>query len=114
MDNQRQSYQHQPTIQTDSEGGSKRWIRSHCEPDVALSKSAIEKEQRFHDINPKVVSEVVRLTFAVIRAAWFKVHGRPGPRWLPNRRSDGHYDRIDVRLCQTDREDDSTASGPKA
>ncbi len=28
MDNQRQSYQHQPTIQTDSEGGSKRWIRS--------------------------------------------------------------------------------------
>ena len=28
MDNQRQEYQHQLTIQTDSEGGSKRWIRS--------------------------------------------------------------------------------------
>ena len=30
MDNQRQPYQHQLTIQTDSEGGSKRGIRSHA------------------------------------------------------------------------------------
>ena len=79
----------------------------HCEPDVALSKSAIEKEQRFHDINPKVVSEVVRLTIAVIRAAWFKVHGSTGPRWLPKRGPDGRYDRVDVRLYQTDREESS-------
>jgi hypothetical protein len=28
MDNQRLQYQLQPTIQTDPEGGSKRWIRS--------------------------------------------------------------------------------------
>jgi len=28
MDNQRQSHKHQPTIQTDSEDGSKRWTRS--------------------------------------------------------------------------------------
>ena len=36
MDNQRQEYQHQLTIQTDSEGGSKRWIRS---PVIMLSTS---------------------------------------------------------------------------
>ena len=56
----------------------------HCEPGEEVGQGGFVKEERFHDIDPRVVDDAVRLTAEVIAVTWRDVTGRDdGLRWLP-------------------------------
>jgi hypothetical protein len=71
----------------------------HCEPGPEPTKwGGYVKEQHFHDVDPAIARQTIDLTFEAIGLAWKAVHGKDGPRWLPQRGDDGRFLNIGVAL----------------
>lgn len=70
----------------------------HCEPGPEPSERGHVKETLFHDAGVAIVDETVDATIDVIRRVWHAVHERRGPRWLPDRQSNGHFPGENLRL----------------
>lgn len=70
----------------------------HCEPGAEASKRGYVKESLFHDVRPEVVDTTVDATIDVIRRIWKGVHGKDGPRWLPERQVNGHFPGKNLQL----------------
>jgi hypothetical protein len=72
----------------------------HCEPGVDESERGYVKEAMFHDvIGPERVNETIRATTDVIRCIWKAVHGRQGPKWLPDIGTGRNSERLNLVIA---------------
>lgn len=76
----------------------------HCQPGPMQSKHGYVKEAAFHDTSHELVLSAVRSTHDAIRALWEFVHGRPGPRWLPDLEESGRFGKPNLRLVPREAE----------
>jgi len=63
----------------------------HCEPGANPSTYGYVKQVLFHDASPQLVEDALTATEEAVRRIWLAIHGRQGPRWLPQRDSAGRY-----------------------
>ena len=72
----------------------------HCEPGPTPNKYGYVKEDEFHDATVESALKTLDLTCVFIRQVWQKVHGCPGPAWLPQQDEEGRFRGVGVRLIQ--------------
>ncbi len=65
---------------------------------IAFTSRGYVKEYLFHNVSVEFVRTTVECTIQAIRAIWFAVHGRIGPKWLKNLDSTGHFERLNLEL----------------
>ena len=70
----------------------------HCEPGPIESEHGYLKEAAFNDTSHDLGMSAIRCTHDAMIALWTFVHGRPGPRWLPELEPSGRFGKQNLQL----------------